>query len=84
MIINRIGDLRRVAGLRHRFDAEHPTLLDLEVINNRDNSKSGNGCKNGASGSAVCSTSNSSSFRQVYLGNKVEAFDMQYCSIKKG
>merc|ERR1719471_1099470 len=48
MIINRIGDLRRVAGLRHRFDAEHPTLLDLEVINNRDNTKSGgNGCKNG-------------------------------------
>ena len=66
MIINRIGDLRRVAGLRHRFDAEHPTLLDLEVINNRDNSKSGNGCKNGASGSAVGSTSNSSSFGQVY------------------
>ena len=68
MIINRIGDLRRVAGLRHRFDAEHPTLLDLEVINNRDNSKSGgNGCKNGASSSAVGSTSNSSSFDQVFI-----------------
>ena len=69
MIINRIGDLRRVAGLRHRFDAEHPTLLDLEVINNRDTSnKSGNGCKNGASSSAVGSTTNSSSFGQVING----------------
>nr|XP_040579048.1 tubulin polyglutamylase complex subunit 2-like [Lepeophtheirus salmonis] len=31
MVINRISDLRRVAGLRHSFDTEHPTLLDLEV-----------------------------------------------------
>ena len=58
MIINRIGDLRRVAGLRHRFDAEHPTLLDLEVINNRD-SKSNGGAK------ASNSVPNSSSFGQV-------------------
>jgi hypothetical protein len=33
MIINRIADLRRIGGLRHRFDTEQPTLLDLEVIN---------------------------------------------------
>ena len=32
--MNRIGDLRRVAGLRHRFDTEQPTLLDLELVNN--------------------------------------------------
>ena len=64
MIINRIGDLRRVAGLRHRFDTEHPTLLDLEVINNKDN-KSGSGYKT-ASGSA----SNSSSFGQVFCATK--------------
>ncbi len=31
MSVNRISDLRRVAGLRHRFDTEQPTLLDLEV-----------------------------------------------------
>ncbi len=36
MTINRIADLRRVAGIRHRFDTEQPTLLDLEVINNRE------------------------------------------------
>ena len=23
-------------GLRHRFDTEQPTLLDLELVNNRD------------------------------------------------
>ena len=66
MIINRIGDLRRVAGLRHRFDTEHPTLLDLEVINNRD-SKSGNAPKTGASNPATGSVSNSSSFGQVHI-----------------
>ena len=33
MVINRIADLRRIGGLRHRFDTEQPTLLDLEVIN---------------------------------------------------
>ena len=43
MQINRIGDLRRVAGLRHRFDTEQPTLLDLEVVNNsRKSSKAKN------------------------------------------
>ena len=31
MIINRISDLRRIAGLRHSFDTEQPSLLDLEV-----------------------------------------------------
>ena len=25
-----------VLGLRHRFDTEQPTLLDLELVNNRD------------------------------------------------
>ena len=64
MIINRIGDLRRVAGLRHRFDTEHPTLLDLEVINNRD-SKSGNASKTGTSNLSSGSGSNSSSYGQV-------------------
>ncbi|TRY70219.1 hypothetical protein TCAL_17254 [Tigriopus californicus] len=38
MLVNRISDLRRVAGLRHRFDTEQPTLLDLEIVNNRDKS----------------------------------------------
>jgi hypothetical protein len=33
MMINRIADLRRIGGIRHRFDTEQPTLLDLEVIN---------------------------------------------------
>ena len=32
-MINRIADLRRIGGIRHRFDTEQPTLLDLEVIN---------------------------------------------------
>ena len=84
MVINRIGDLRRVAGnydlfkvfeklrcqlslstsimtgwvilgLRHRFDTEQPTLLDLELVNNRDRPSS-----NGGSGtrSNVNSTTN--------------------------
>jgi hypothetical protein len=34
--INRIADLRRIAGMRHRFDTEQPTLTDLEVINSRE------------------------------------------------
>ena len=83
MIINRIGDLRRVAGLRHRFDAEHPTLLDLEVINNRDNSKSGNGCKNGASSSAVGPTSNSSSFDQVFI-RRLSSPKSETFTVRKG
>ncbi len=47
MTINRIGDLRRVAGLRHRFDTEHPTLLDLELINNSSREKSKASSKSG-------------------------------------
>lgn len=31
MTINRIADLKRVAGIRHRFDTEQPTITDLEV-----------------------------------------------------
>ena len=36
MTINRIGDLKRVAGIRHRFDTEQPTITDLEIINSRE------------------------------------------------
>ena len=76
MIINRIGDLRRVAGLRHRFDTEHPTLLDLEVINNRE-SKSGNASKsNSSSGSA----SNSSSYAKPQFGLRWKMFELDGCS----
>ena len=39
MVVNRIADLRRVAGLRHRFDTEQPTLLDIELVNSRSSSK---------------------------------------------
>ena len=33
MTINRIADLKRVAGIRHRFDTEQPTITNLEIIN---------------------------------------------------
>ena len=36
MTINRIGDMKRVAGIRHRFDTEQPTITDLEIINSRE------------------------------------------------
>lgn len=36
MSINRIADLKRVAGIRHRFDTEQPTISDLEIINSRE------------------------------------------------
>ena len=36
MSINRIADLKRVAGIRHRFDTEQPTITDLEIINSRE------------------------------------------------
>lgn len=31
LVINRISDMKRIAGLRHSFDTDQPTLLDLEV-----------------------------------------------------
>ena len=36
MTINRIADLRRIAGIRHRFDTEQPTITDLEILNSRE------------------------------------------------
>lgn len=36
MSINRIADMKRVAGIRHRFDTEQPTISDLEIINSRE------------------------------------------------
>ena len=38
MTINRIADLRRVAGIRHRFDDQQPTITDLEILNSREKS----------------------------------------------
>ncbi len=29
--LERLGDLRRVAGMRFNFDSDQPTLLDIEV-----------------------------------------------------
>ncbi len=29
--LGRLGDLRRVAGMRFNFDSDQPTLLDIEV-----------------------------------------------------
>jgi hypothetical protein len=29
--LGRLGDLRRVAGMRFSFESEQPTLLDIEV-----------------------------------------------------
>jgi tubulin polyglutamylase complex subunit 2 len=72
MIINRIGDLRRVAGLRHRFDTEQPTLLDLEVVNNRNRARSG-------SPSSTSSTVATSPTLKPQFGLRWKMFELDSC-----
>ena len=45
-----------VLGLRHRFDTEQPTLLDLELVNNRDRPSSTSSTGGPGSRSTVDST----------------------------
>ena len=50
-----------ILGLRHRFDTEQPTLLDLELVNNRDRPSA----SSSTGGSGNRSTVNSSATQET-------------------
>ena len=88
MVINRIADMRRVAGLRHRFDTEQPTLLDLELVNNRSSSSSGSSAHNKLSAAPLhtaadsCSRNGDTPPVKPQFGLRWKMFELDNCDGK--
>ena len=88
MVINRIADMRRVAGLRHRFDTEQPTLLDLELVNNRSSSSSGSSAHNKLSAAPLhtaadsCSRNGGTPPVKPQFGLRWKMFELDNCDGK--
>ena len=75
------NNYKKILGLRHRFDTEQPTLLDLELVNNRDRPSASSSTGGSGTRSAVNSASTQEADANA-LSHSNLRFDMISLSLK--